>query len=479
MEPPRSSAWRELEVQGSLIYLFLVLSVFIVAFAMLMLANVRGQGLITPSVLIATSLTCSLQTYRRKKAGRPAAGYSWAAASIFVMIPIAQKFIYVSNYGWEVALSSYNSSVQIIIAVVINQFLYDTRLFKVLAVAALAGWLAFLVAAVLSGTPMSIQSVEHGRGVSGFVVLREVFIMLVSIIVWFAVYRIIPLTENYDRTTTEQRRIIESNNTLLEAQVHERTQELVTINNALRERNVQIESELDMARLILNKLMPEALANIEGLDYFALNVSMDKVGGDFYGFKHAGGPLEILLADASGHGLHAAFLSLITKMTYDSIETQGSPSGTLGELNRAVCRSSVRGNFVTAVCCVVDVANRCVRISSAGHWPVIVFNRDSGVLSELGVHGIPLGWIPEYRFAAVERQLSPGDRVIAFTDGIIECGNARGELFGMERLGDFIRGHAGSTPRELSESLLSHLHEYTETAAFNDDLSIIVCDVIR
>ena len=131
-------------------------------------------------------------------------------------------------------------------------------------------------------------------------------------------------------------------------------------------RNSEIEQELDVARLILNKLLPQEIPLVEGYTPSVTYIPMDKVGGDFYDYLHRDGAIQLFIADVSGHGLHAAFLALITKMALDSVTERSSPATVIDAVNGIVCRSTVRNNYVTAFCGTLDTETRILSTATPG-----------------------------------------------------------------------------------------------------------------
>jgi len=247
----------------------------------------------------------------------------------------------------------------------------------------------------------------------------------------------------------------------------------------ISERNREMEYELDMARMILERLLPQAIPGVPGFRTHAACIPMDKVGGDFYDCYEQDGKLYFFIADVSGHGLHGAFLALISKMALDGTRERSAPPLALASVNRAVYRSTVNSNFVTAFFAVLDPATRRLRFSSAGHLPQMVYRRKQDRFIELKTKGMPLGWFPSVTLAEDELTLEPGDRLLLFTDGITECLGSSRELYGEERLMECMRRTGGSSPAEFSKRLIEDLTRFRGSGTFNDDLTFIVMDVAR
>ncbi len=242
-------------------------------------------------------------------------------------------------------------------------------------------------------------------------------------------------------------------------------------------RNYEIEQDLEVARLLQGRLLPEHIEGLPGFDLHAVYIPMDKVGGDFYDYNHRGTDIELFIADVSGHGLPGAFLAMMTKMSLESVPERDHTSLTLGHINDVICRSTVNSNFVTAFLCRIDTRTRIMRFSNAGHVPPLIHRRVSGEFLELTAKGMPLGWFRNLSVEEKEIQLLPGDRLFLFTDGITECIAQDGSLFGDDRLRDFLVSGRDRSPVELCGDLLAHLGEFSGSGKFDDDVTIIVFDV--
>jgi PAS domain S-box-containing protein len=247
----------------------------------------------------------------------------------------------------------------------------------------------------------------------------------------------------------------------------------------LVKRNREIESDLEVARLIVERLLPEHLPAISGYRSHVTYLPMDKVGGDFYDFRFddRSGNLELFIADVSGHGLPGAFLALITKMALESVTGTMPTDRVLGAINEVVRRSTVKSNYVTAFFGRIDTEHNVLRYSSAGHLPPILYRMKDEEFILLQTKGKPLGWIDRIALEEKEIALSKGDRIIFYTDGITECINQEREIFGDEGFLDFIRQYRVLEPQEFSRQLIATLHKFASSDHFNDDLTMIVLDV--
>ncbi len=243
-------------------------------------------------------------------------------------------------------------------------------------------------------------------------------------------------------------------------------------------RNADIESELEVARLLQERLLPSSMPEISGFHEHVVYIPMDKVGGDFYDIEKRDNFIDIFIADVSGHGLPGAFLATVTKMALENITIRTSTDNVLSLLNNVIHQHTVRSNFVTAFYAMIDINTREMRYSCAGHAAPLLYRKKTDEFIELKAKGKPLGWFKDNKIEEKIIQLESCDRVVFYTDGITECSNPEKEFFEELRLQKALRDHAGKTAEEFSIELMKRLEEFKSGIAFDDDITMVVLDVL-
>lgn len=234
--------------------------------------------------------------------------------------------------------------------------------------------------------------------------------------------------------------------------------------------SMAIDNELKTAREIQQSILPRAMPEVEGLRFYAGYVPATSVGGDMYSFLSADSGVGVLVADVAGHGVPAALIASMVKIALSSqARLADDPAALLGELD-SLLRRDVRRAFVTATYLWFDMTRRRVAVSNAGHPPPLL-HRD-GTFLELGGTGVLLGRFNDARYATTFTDLLPGDRIVAYTDGIPEARNERDEMFGEERLKEAIGGDA------TTADVLIAVRQWRGNAVEDaDDLTIVIVDV--
>lgn len=204
---------------------------------------------------------------------------------------------------------------------------------------------------------------------------------------------------------------------------------------ANEERLISIEKELEIARRIQQSILPREMPASDSLRIAARYLPMTAVAGDLYDFlvidhRHVG----ILVADVSGHGVPAALIASMVKVAIASqLPHADDPARVLRGVNQTLC-GKLQGQFVTAAYLFLDLETQRLRYAAAGHPPLLWWHAADQRVEDLEQNGMVLGFFAHAPYAAVERDLAPGDRFLLYTDGLLEATNGTEEFYGPERL---------------------------------------------
>jgi serine phosphatase RsbU (regulator of sigma subunit) len=202
-----------------------------------------------------------------------------------------------------------------------------------------------------------------------------------------------------------------------------------------------------------------------------------QIGGDTFDYAVNGSTAELLVLDAVGHGLPAALLAAAGVGAYRNGRREGLSLPEVADLvDRVIGEQFPGSRFATAVLARLDLDSGKLRWVNAGH-PAPLIVRDHGLVNPPPCpSSLPLGL---QRRPAVECtvQLRPGDRVLLYTDGIVEARSPAGEFFGEERLADFVvRAEAsGDAPPEMLRQLMRSVMDH-QAGQLQDDASIVVLE---
>ena len=237
----------------------------------------------------------------------------------------------------------------------------------------------------------------------------------------------------------------------------------------------EIQKELEVARRIQTSILPGDFPTSQHFKVAARYIPMTSVAGDFYDFvvaeeKQAG----LLIADVSGHGVPAALIASMVKLAAATQRDHASdPSTFLARMNAALY-GNTQNQFVTAAYVHLSADSGEMRYSAAGHPPMLLLR--NGSVATVMENGLILAAFDFAAYQTATQRLQSGDRLLLYTDGLIEAANAAGDFFGQEALCACIQQTAKLPPGEAADSILATVRRWS--ARQDDDLTLLVCDYV-
>jgi phosphoserine phosphatase RsbU/P len=241
---------------------------------------------------------------------------------------------------------------------------------------------------------------------------------------------------------------------------------------------LDINNELETAREIQLSILPQEIPKIRGLEIAARYLPMSSVAGDFYDFiivdeKHVG----ILVADVSGHGLPAALIASMLKVSLAAQALHAfDPKRVLEGLNQSLC-GKFKHHFVTAAYAFVDLEKKTLTYAGAGHPPLLLWSKSTGSASEVVNNGLLLGMFPAETYSVVELPIETGDKVILYTDGIVEARSPSEQEFGIDLFKGFLESNHELPADTFADSMLDELSNWSEHPkgqGQEDDITLLV-----
>lgn len=252
--------------------------------------------------------------------------------------------------------------------------------------------------------------------------------------------------------------------------------ELAEKNRVIQLNHSQMQEQMNLARIIQHSIIPKSMPQMEELDIHALYVPMFEIGGDLYDFIQfkEKNLLGIFIADVTGHGVPAALItSMLKTLSNMSGREKLAPADFLQYLNEKIIDMGTL-ELISAFYAVYDTETMTMRYARAGHCPpYLVRNNEAMELSgKGGLLGVNRGQIFQER----GMRLMSRDKIIFFTDGLIEAENADGGQFAGTLASDLQR--FGNQPiRELVNSIYDHLLGFVGGKNFEDDVCILGIEV--
>lgn len=264
------------------------------------------------------------------------------------------------------------------------------------------------------------------------------------------------------------------NNLAIQAAPALRVAQMVRQQQAEAQERERIEQELRVARLIQQTLLPKAVPEPPGWKVAVYYQPAREVGGDFYDFiSLPDGRLGLVVGDVAGKGVPAALVMATTRsILRGAAQPSISPGQVLERANEMLCPDIPVNMFVTCLYAVLDSASGLLQYANAGHD--LPYLRHAGGVAELRATGMPLGLMPGMRYEDKKVLLEPGDKVLLYSDGLVEAHNPQQEMFGFPRLRKSIAEHPIGGGVTLVDFLLAKLAQFTgDDWEQEDDITLV------
>jgi len=257
----------------------------------------------------------------------------------------------------------------------------------------------------------------------------------------------------------------------LESVVEERARELNRAYKILKD-------DLFLAQQIQEKLLSGEIRESRGIDLSVVYRPLGEVGGDFYDVHEISRDhIRIFLADATGHGVQAALVTMLIKSEYEKIKGMEDTDAILKLMNREFAHTYRSLTvFFTGVLVDIDLEKKMIRYVSAGHPAQYLIG--SGGIAQLYGRGKMIGAVSAAEYPVQELFFKDGDRLILFTDGLFEQFNPQGDEMGENALYAFLQellfsGFVRRSVSEISGRLIQAGDDFREGSEMNDDITLI------
>lgn len=240
----------------------------------------------------------------------------------------------------------------------------------------------------------------------------------------------------------------------------------------------RMEEELEIARVLQTSMLPAACPVIQGFEIAATSIPAREVGGDFFDFIEMGEDrLGMVIGDVTGKSVSGALIMSASRSVFRMLsEDQRRVDTIMSRANRRLKRDVKSGMFVALLYAVIEFRDRTLRLCSAGQTQPVHFSRKEGNATLIETRGdnFPLGILEDADYQETCLELAAGDRLVFYTDGIVEAMNPQQEMYGFERLMDTVRESRSTTADGLLREILESVNTFVAGATQHDDLTMIV-----
>ncbi|MCC7118097.1 MAG: SpoIIE family protein phosphatase [Anaerolineales bacterium] len=265
----------------------------------------------------------------------------------------------------------------------------------------------------------------------------------------------------------------------------EKNRQLQTAYDELKAAQAQIiekerlERELQVAADIQLSILPDELPQPAGVNFGARMVPARQVGGDFYDVftiteKHIG----VLIGDVADKGVPSAlFMARVHALIMAEADMDLLPGEVLRLVNKHITRLQKSSQFVTVLYGILNLETDEFSYARAGHEPPLILHADGTVERIAHSSGMAIGLWETVTLDERAVQLTPGDTLVMYTDGMTDCRNPAGESFGLERIKNLLSGLTKGTAQQVCDTLLKTLQNYQNGAKQDDDVTLVAVQI--
>ena len=245
---------------------------------------------------------------------------------------------------------------------------------------------------------------------------------------------------------------------------------------ALEAENARKTRELDEARELQLSMLPKQLPKLPNLDIAVYMKTATEVGGDYYDFHVSmDGTLTVVIGDATGHGMKAGTMVTTAKSLFNSYAPNPDILYSFREITR--CIKQMNMGKMSMCMTMLKIQGSRMQMSSAGMPPSFIFRRDTRIVEEHLMQGMPLGTMNKFPYKVMDTKLQSGDTILLLSDGLPELQNENAELYGYKRVRNIFEDVAEKGPDEIINSLKEDGSAWVSDKDPEDDVTFVVIKV--
>ncbi|HOK41945.1 MAG TPA: fused response regulator/phosphatase [bacterium] len=237
--------------------------------------------------------------------------------------------------------------------------------------------------------------------------------------------------------------------------------------------NNEIKEELELANKIQKSILKENILNFTNIKFYSKFIPYEKISGDFFDIiELSKNNYLFILTDITGHGISAAFYTMIIKTIFYYL---GSlivlPNTIMNTMNNDLMNLLLQNYYPSAFIGFIDVKRKILKYSNAGHICPLLFSSNKNEIIQLDKKNILLGVEKNFDYELFEINLSEGDKFFLFTDGLIE------NISSMEQIKSYIKNNINNQLEKIVEGLIEYNLNLSQEKKFYDDVTILSFEI--
>jgi len=234
--------------------------------------------------------------------------------------------------------------------------------------------------------------------------------------------------------------------------------------------------DVELAAQVQRMFLPVRTPAIAGLEIAGMMRPFKNVGGDYYDYIPINAStIQIAIGDVSGKGVSAALLMSATAAAMRlEADRDRNMLQQVERLNADIAAVSDPEHYVTLLVAEIDTHKRIIRYVNCGHNSALLFQARTQTLKRLDSSCPPIGLAPNENCELASAELTPGDVLVFYTDGVTEAENLLAEEFGMGRLSAILQRGSSLSAKGLMDDIFNSAANFSKDVGFGDDVTILV-----
>ncbi len=239
----------------------------------------------------------------------------------------------------------------------------------------------------------------------------------------------------------------------------------------------EVEHEMKIACQTQQNLLPRSSPKIENFDISGFNIPARDTGGDYFDYiKLENDKWALTIGDITGKGMPAALLMTTARAYIRALSSISSICEMIGKVNQAMCVDTEQEKFLTLFYGILDPKESSFTFTNAGHDPPFLFHENT--VEKLATNNLFIGSFPLVKYNEKKVNLSKGDIIAFYTDGIVEANNEKNELFGEERFIEIVKNNKNLSSQDLIAKIHKEIKKFAKNSPQHDDITLIILKVL-
>src|SRR4051794_7203635 len=245
----------------------------------------------------------------------------------------------------------------------------------------------------------------------------------------------------------------------------------------IAKQEARLEHELDMAREIQLRLLPQELPRLRGAEVAAKFLPARTISGDMYEFlQYSGDSTAVMIGDVSGKGAPAAlYAALVAGILRSAADSEPSPAEMLSLVNTALNERPISAQYISMIYALWDGAQGVLRIANSG-LPRPIYSQ-AGKTEIVQATGLPPGPFEDSTFEELDIHVGPGDVFVFFSDGISDAGNPALETFGRGRIEKIVAANHQKSAKQIADAIFKGVRDFCQGCDPFDDETVVVIKI--